>query len=137
MELQHVFFDLDRTLWDFETNSYNTLIELFESFSLHKRGVPSVDDFIKRYKKNNEKLWSLYRIGKIEKKDLRNSRFKVTLEEYKIFDLELSNKLADFYVNICPKKTKLFPHAFLALEYLQKKISASYYYKWISRGPTY
>ena len=121
MELQHVFFDLDRTLWDFEKNSSETLIELFDSFNLNKRGIKSHEDFIKKYKKNNEELWSLYRIGKIEKKNLRNSRFNITLEEYGIFDLELSNRLADFYVNVCPKKTQLFPHALSVLKHLQKK----------------
>lgn len=121
MEFQHVFFDLDRTLWDFEKNSHETLIELFDAFSLNKRGIKSAKDFIKKYKKNNEELWSLYRIGKIAKKDLRNSRFNITLKEYGIFDIELSDKLADFYVNICPKKTQLFPHALSVLEYLQKK----------------
>ena len=25
---KHIFFDLDRTLWDFETNSHETLLEI-------------------------------------------------------------------------------------------------------------
>mgnify|MGYP000075439166 CR=1 FL=1 len=33
---KHLFFDLDHTLWDFETNSEETLKELFETFKLIK-----------------------------------------------------------------------------------------------------
>jgi len=28
MNIKHLFFDLDRTLWDFETNSFNSLLRL-------------------------------------------------------------------------------------------------------------
>ena len=43
---RHLFFDLDRTLWDFETNSYQTLTELAHSYRLADRGVDSIDNFI-------------------------------------------------------------------------------------------
>ena len=35
-EYKHIFFDLDNTLWDFESNSRDTLLELFEKHNLHK-----------------------------------------------------------------------------------------------------
>ena len=38
MQIKHIFFDLDRTLWDFETNAYKTLLELYEEHALiHER----------------------------------------------------------------------------------------------------
>ena len=36
MKIEHLFFDLDRTLWDFETNSYEELTNLYHVHSLHQ-----------------------------------------------------------------------------------------------------
>ena len=54
MKLKHLFFDLDRTLWDFDTNSYQELTELYHSYSLHQKGISLPDEFIKVYKKIND-----------------------------------------------------------------------------------
>ena len=32
--MKHLFFDLDRTLWDFEKNSSETLTQLFYEYEL-------------------------------------------------------------------------------------------------------
>ena len=34
MRYRHIFFDLDRTLWDFETNSHATLLEICNAYDL-------------------------------------------------------------------------------------------------------
>ena len=39
----HLFFDLDHTLWDFETNSRHTLRELHEAEKLTDQGVEDVE----------------------------------------------------------------------------------------------
>ena len=67
MKIKHLFFDLDRTLWDFETNAYETLKELYEEHALRQKGISDVDVFIDVYKMHNERLWELYRNSKIEK----------------------------------------------------------------------
>ena len=67
MQIKHIFFDLDRTLWDFETNAYKTLSELYDEHALNKKGISDVDVFIDNYKTHNERLWELYRDGKVEK----------------------------------------------------------------------
>lgn len=121
MRFQHIFFDLDRTLWDFESNSFDTLVELFQKFDLEKRGVISAKWFIEKYRLNNENLWNKYRKGKITKDYLRDVRFSMTLEEFGIFDQDLSSKLGNAYVVNSPKKTKLFPHTLSILKYLTKK----------------
>jgi len=33
---KHLYFDLDHTLWDFETNSAHTLEELFSKYHLNE-----------------------------------------------------------------------------------------------------
>ena len=38
MTIKHIFFDLDRTLWDFEKNSIVTLTEIFNDFNFIKNG---------------------------------------------------------------------------------------------------
>lgn len=68
---KHIFFDLDRTLWDFETNSHETLLEICEKYNLRELGIESYPEFIKKYKIINERLWELYRVDKIFQKDLR------------------------------------------------------------------
>ena len=54
---KHIFFDLDRTLWDFETNSHETLLEICDKYNLNELGVTDYLEFIKRYKVINEQLW--------------------------------------------------------------------------------
>ena len=51
MKYKHIFFDLDRTLWDFEYNSHETLLELCKSYNLKEKGVENSLEFIKIYKK--------------------------------------------------------------------------------------
>ena len=79
MKYKHIFFDLDRTLWDFEYNSHKTLLELYKSYNLKEKGVENSLEFIKIYKNHNYKLWDLYRVDKISQKDLRRERFRRTL----------------------------------------------------------
>jgi len=121
MQIKHVFFDLDRTLWDFETNAYKTLLELYEEHALRQIGISDVDVFIDIYKIHNERLWELYRNSKVEKDVLRSSRFKLTLQDFGIYDDLLANELGNQYIQKCPLKTHVFPFTFEVLEYLKLK----------------
>ena len=121
MQIKHIFFDLDRTLWDFETNAYNTLSELYEEHALFMKGISNIDVFIDIYKIHNEQLWELYRDGKVEKEVLRSSRFKLTLQDFGIDDGPLSIKLGEQYIQKCPLKTNVFPFTFEVLDYLKEK----------------
>lgn len=113
-----LFFDLDHTLWDFETNSLETLTEIFEKYSLGASGIPSPDDFIEVYHRHNYRLWADYRRGKIVKEVLRVQRFELCLQEFGIHNQTLSEAIANDYVSISPTKTNLFPHTLEVLEYL-------------------
>ena len=118
---KHIFFDLDRTLWDFETNSHETLLEICNKYNLRELGIESYIEFIKKYKKINERLWEMYREDKISQKDLRRERFQKTLELYNIQNLDLSEKIGKDYIEICPRKTKLFSETIEILNYLKSK----------------
>jgi putative hydrolase of the HAD superfamily len=70
---KHIFFDLDRTIWDFDRNSGETIKELFFKYQLD-RSIKDPEDFIKVYHKVNGQLWSLYRKGEMTKDILRTVR---------------------------------------------------------------
>lgn len=120
MKYKHLFFDLDRTLWDFETNSRQTLEEMYEEFELSQLLSISVDTFIQSYKQHNEKLWEEYRIGKIDKDYLRSARFLRTLEEFNVCSQKLAEQMGFFYVSKSPEKTGLFPNTIAMLDELSK-----------------
>ena len=115
---KHLFFDLDRTLWDFEKNSTETLYEIFIHHQLQDKGIPSFGNFSEQYKKHNNHFWELYRNGKVAKDKMRYERFKVTLAGFGITDHRLTTVIAEEYIMESPRKTRLFPHAEETLEYL-------------------
>ncbi len=117
----HIFFDLDHTLWDFKTNSRLTLKEIHTHFSLEERGEISTDQFIEVYEKYNYKMWADYRNGKMSKKTLRTERFRQSLYRLGIKDLDLSFEIADFYVENSPVKRALFPGTIDVLTELKEK----------------
>ena len=115
---QHIFFDLDRTLWDFDTNSTETFRDIFDKYGLADRGIRSFDEFMDVYKKHNHLLWEIYRQGEIVKEVLNIRRFSLTLHDFGIDDLLLSSNIAHDYVSLSPTKTNLFPHTIEILNYL-------------------
>ena len=119
--IKHIFFDLDRTLWDFETNSHETLLEICNNYHLKEKGILDYEEFINTYKIHNEKLWDLYRVDAISQKDLRRERFQRTLADFGINNFNLSEKIGEDYIIICPRKNKLYPFAMEILDYLKEK----------------
>ena len=116
----HIFFDLDRTLWDFDRNSAESLGELITKYGLNNL-IEDTEAFIATYHRINLELWDLYRRGKMTKAVLRNLRFRKSLGEYGIFDENLAEKIGDDYIRISPLKTNLVPHSIEILEYLRTK----------------
>ncbi|MEI6747767.1 MAG: YjjG family noncanonical pyrimidine nucleotidase [Bacteroidales bacterium] len=115
---KHLFFDLDRTLWDFETNSDETLNDILIKYDLASKGITSLKMFKGVYSGINTMLWNLYLNGEIIKEKLNTQRFNLTLEAFGITDTLLANSMADDYVEMSPLKTNLFPFAMEMLEYL-------------------
>ena len=116
-----IFFDLDHTLWDFETNSRETLFELSDKYKLLEKGVDSVEQFIQKYFVINERMWEEYRKGIIDKEALRHNRFHEALKLYGIDDFSLAKNIGTDYTSIAPYKSNVLPHAIETLEYLYKK----------------
>lgn len=120
--INHIFFDLDRTLWDFEKNSEETLQELFTEFELHNH-IQSFSIFYKKYIDINKNLWQLYRKSKITKEELRYKRFEETLKKLKVSNFSLGKDFGEEYIKRSPQKTNLITGAIEILEHLKLKYS--------------
>ena len=121
MKYRHLFFDLDHTLWDFDTNSRHTLQELYHTLELEQKGVNDFDLFIKNYLAHNEKLWERYRNGYIKVDELRVKRMWHTLLDFRIGDEALAQQMSVHFLDKLPTRTAVFPHTFETLNYLRDK----------------
>lgn len=120
-DIQFVFFDLDRTLWDFEANSKATLEELFAEFGLSERLGVEASQFIQEYKRINELFWTDYRNGVIKKEELRYARFEAALKFFGHHEQEMAADIGELYISRSPRKTALVDGSIELLEYLKPK----------------
>ena len=118
-KINHLFFDLDRTLWDFETNSKIALQKIYDKYSL-KVHFEHFIHFQKSYQNINNELWKKYGKGKITKDELRLKRFVKTLEKVEVYDKTLANTLNLDYITIAPKEKNLFPNTLETINELSK-----------------
>ncbi len=119
--IKHIFFDLDHTIWDFDRNAQETLLELYEVYLLQALGLTCSTAFIERYTENNHRLWQKYHLGEITKETLRQERFRNTFLELGIKPEQVPHQFEEDYVRISPTKTNLFEGAVKVLAYLQQK----------------
>jgi len=118
---KHLFFDLDHTLWDFETNAKETFYELYKTHALTDRGIDDFDIFFDRYSFHNERLWDRYTKGFIKQEELRWKRVWLALLDFKIADEALAKAMAVDFLKQLPNRKNLFPYTIEILEYLMQK----------------
>ena len=118
---KHLFFDLDHTLWDFDTNSQVVLGEIFTELDLVKYGIPSYEAFHKAYLPINSQYWAKFHHGLLTKDQLRIGRFVETLRRFKVYDIPLATTISSHYTERSPFQTALFPYAIEILEYLSSR----------------
>jgi putative hydrolase of the HAD superfamily len=121
MPYKHLFFDLDHTIWDFETNSKETLNDLFVKHNLQESVTKDFEEFYQVYSRHNKILWDRYHHGFITQEELKWKRMWHALLEFKIGDEKLSKQLSKEYLEILPSKKALFPYTIEILEYLVNK----------------
>jgi len=116
--IQHIFFDLDHTLWDFEKNSALTFKKILNEYSVDV----SFDSFIEAYKPINMYYWKLYREERVSKEKLRYGRLNETFNKlnYSASD-DLIDTLSEKYIEYLPSFNYLFEGTIELLEYLQDK----------------
>lgn len=128
--VKHIFFDLDRTLWDFDANSRKALQHIFHEYQLENY-IESFYHFHNTYLKINIDLWRKYGKNKITKEYLRDNRFLKTLKHHDIHDEGLAYKISQAYLHLSPKQTQLFPNT---LETLTRLYQLGYKMHIITNG---
>jgi putative hydrolase of the HAD superfamily len=118
---KHLFFDLDHTLWDFDTNARASLEELYVECKLEERSIPDFDAFYHHYLYHNKILWERYQQGFIKAEELKWRRMWRTLLEFKIGDEALAKEMSVRFLELLPMKRQLFPYTREILEYLRDK----------------
>lgn len=115
-----LFFDLDHTLWDFDSNAEECLLEIFEEFLPDKSAHSTV--FIEKFNTINKAMWLLLERNEITHEYLRKNRFKNTFEA---INLQISDtqgeQMNERFLELLPHKTGLVKHALEILEYLKPK----------------
>lgn len=116
--IQHIFFDLDHTLWDFDKNSKLAFERMFR---LH--GITlNLEEFISVYEPINFSYWKLYREERVTKQQLRRGRFS---EAFQVFGIRYNeddlDELASAYIDELPKDNHLFEGVLEVLTYLQTR----------------
>lgn len=117
---KHIFFDLDRTLWDFNTNSQEALHEIYNEKNLDIE-LGTFQSFLSVYEKINEECWRFYRMGSLKKEVLRVKRFRDTFTVLGFPNEEIVNFFADEYVKRSPFKKNLLPGTIENLTYLSNQ----------------
>jgi len=121
MAYKDLFFDLDHTLWDFETNSKETIQELYTTHRLAELGIVDFDGFYDTYSAHNHRLWDRYTKGFIKQEELRWKRVYLSLLDFKVANEQLAKEMAQAYLEILPNKKHLFPYTIEILDYLKQK----------------
>lgn len=129
-KINTVFFDLDRTLWDFETNSKTALTEIYQELKLYDF-TDSFEVFYATYREINKNYWERYTHGKVSKEVLRVGRFIDTLEALGVNNQDIGIKLGELYVERSPYQTHLFPNT---KETLKKLLDNNYKLNIITNG---
>ena len=111
-----LFFDLDRTLWDFDRNSREALQEIFEELAQsHLPEHRTTADFIAVYEVENEKCWAAYRAGELTQQELRPLRFQRAMEGLGVDSFEgmgrIAEEMGEAYVRRAPYRTALIDGA--------------------------
>lgn len=120
MPYQHLFFDLDHTLWDFEANSRAVWEKLYLDHRLQARLEPEFEIFYKRYQHYNDLLWERFRNGTIDRETLRWKRIYLTLLDFKQPDQRMARELGEAYLELLPRQQLLMDGALELLQSVQQ-----------------
>ena len=117
----HLFFDLDHTLWDFDTNAKETIEEVFDIFEIKQLTPVPFTEFYNLYAHHNKILWDRYHKGFINSDDLKWKRMWRTLLDCGIGDEPLAKSMSIKFLEILPTKKLLFDYTIEILEYLKER----------------
>lgn len=129
-EIEHIYFDLDDTLWDFEKNSKTVLEKLFHELFLAEKLNCDFETYLVAYKKKNNELWQQYNEKRITKEDLRKRRFHETFLQFGFANFDLSWHVSESYILQSPYGKELKTGSIELLD----KLSGRYHLHIITNG---
>lgn len=116
--IEHIFFDLDHTLWDFDKNSGLAFHSIFQKNKI----LIELEKFMEAYAPINENYWKLYRENKVTQTDLRYGRLK---ESFDILEMTITDEqiglIAKDYIDHLPMHNHLLDGTLEMLDYLETK----------------
>jgi putative hydrolase of the HAD superfamily len=115
----HLFFDLDNTLWDFSTNSCLAMKQTLQQNNILEK-LPSFDSYFQVYEQINKSLWSDYHSKKITKQTLIVERFARSFNEFGLFHPDWKELNRQYLENMA-LQTALFPGTIETLSTLKGK----------------
>lgn len=116
--IEHVFFDLDHTLWDFDKNSALT----FDVILKEEKVEVDLSEFLEVYMPINQNYWKLYQNDQISKESLRTGRLKDCFEVMKLqVSPQIIDNLSIKYIQCLPNYNHLLEDTLEVLEYLSPK----------------
>jgi putative hydrolase of the HAD superfamily len=116
---RHIFFDLDHTLWDYDKNVQESLTELYDHYQLASLGILDSEKFIQSFYNVNFKLWAMYDMGEIDKKSLREVRFRSVFENAGADSSAVPKAMEDDFMHRTSSKPHVLPYTFEILDYLK------------------
>jgi putative hydrolase of the HAD superfamily len=120
-QYNHLFFDLDHTLWDFERNSAASLTDIYHNFALQSHGVASLENFIENFIEINTQLWNSFDRGQITHGHIREHRFRLVFEALKVPLPTFATALGEEYLRLLPQHSYLLDGAVELLDYCTSK----------------
>jgi YjjG family noncanonical pyrimidine nucleotidase len=119
---EHLFFDLDHTLWDFEKNAHDCLIELYDHFKLSDLGVENTAVFCEKFSEANHHYWALLEQKIITAEQLRRERFVAAFAKLGIeIEESLGLEMNALFLALLPTKKALIDGTIEILDYLKPR----------------
>ncbi len=115
----HLFFDLDHTLWDFDRNSAEAIAEMYEDRNLAGLGIPSAAAFSDQFIRVNRQLWLDFERNLITHQVIREQRFPMVFAALGLTDTRACAPLNDEYLRRLPQKNHLTEAARELLDHLR------------------
>lgn len=115
----HLFFDLDNTLWDFDVNARLTMQGAVQKLKLQYQ-ITDFISFFNFFDQTNGRLWELYRKQEIRQQELVWKRFEITIDHFGLTGVNPED-FNQVYLSLMPEFTSLVKGALETLDYLKAK----------------
>jgi putative hydrolase of the HAD superfamily len=115
----HLFFDLDNTLWDFDMNARLALQQAMINLNLNEQ-ITDFSLFFTFFEQTNNNLWEAYRKQEIRQCELVLKRFEIIIGHFGLSGITPEN-FNDRYLRLMPTYNNLVEGAIEILDYLKSE----------------